>query len=409
MGSGLLDSTQITIIALAAGLVLGAGIATVLAVSFRTRERVVASQSTIVPEELIAALPVIEDATAVIDQSGIVVFASASAARIGLSEGEIPVQPELREVIKTVRHGGADQSETLRIRRGRFSDDTRLVNVHVARIAQRLTLLTVRDITSEERLQQMRQDFIANTSHELKTPVGAIQLLAEALEQAADDPEQVRRFAGRVGEEVERLGELVSRIMDLSRLQADDDQIDMDVVAIDDVVSKAVDRHRVQAESAQVVLVSGGDKKLFVHGSKTILVDAVSNLITNAIAYSPEGSRVGVGVRGTDDAVEIAVTDQGIGIAESDQNRVFERFYRADQARSRRTGGTGLGLAIVKHAVSRHGGDVRLWSQPDRGSTFTIRLPRLDSRRAAAELRQRQQKNKKKHQKSTQKDRAVSA
>jgi two-component system sensor histidine kinase SenX3 len=149
-------------------------------------------------------------------------------------------------------------------------------------------------------------------------------------------------------------------------------------VSIDEVVASALEQHQVQADSADVALVRGGDRGVRVQGSSTILVEALGNLIANAIAYSSKGSRVGVGVRASRDAVEIAVSDQGIGIAEADQQRIFERFYRADQARSRRTGGTGLGLSIVKHAVSRHGGEVRLWSQPEHGSTFTIRLPRSE-------------------------------
>ena len=234
----------------------------------------------------------------------------------------------------------------------------------------------------------MRQDFIANTSHELKTPVGAIGLLAEAMESASDDPEQVRRFAARMSAEAQRLGQLTGRIMNLSKLQAADELTEVGDVAIDEVVAAALEQYQVQAESADVALVRGGDRGLFVRGSATILVEALGNLV----AYSPRGSRVGIGVRGTAEAVEIAVTDQGIGIAEADQQRVFERFYRADQARSRRTGGTGLGLSIVKHAVNRHGGEVRLWSQPDRGSTFTIRLPRTEAPLVGAESAKRKRK-----------------
>jgi len=224
----------------------------------------------------------------------------------------------------------------------------------------------------------MRRDFVANTSHELKTPVGAVSLLAEAIESAADDPPQVRIFATRLQAEANRLALLTSRIMNLSRLQAADELPQQDV-SIDEVVASALDAHAIQADSAGVEVMRGGARGLYVHGDAQVLSEAVGNLIANAIAYSPRGSSVGVGIKAVDRVVEIAVTDRGIGIAEGEQDRVFERFYRSDPARARRTGGSGLGLSIVKHAVQRHGGEVRLWSRPGRGSTFTIRLPQIDA------------------------------
>ncbi|MGX9348102.1 MULTISPECIES: sensor histidine kinase [unclassified Microbacterium] len=388
-----MDSTQLALLALAAGIILGVGVTLIVVLAFRARERALREQSLALPPALTAALDAIDDATAVIDSSGAVVSVSASATWLGLTPGQGLEQPELRELVKAARGlGSSTESQTLRIRRGRISDDTRLVVARATAIADRLTLLIVRDISEQERLQQMRQDFIANTSHELKTPVGAIGLLAEAMESASDDPEQVRRFAARMSAEAQRLGQLTGRIMNLSKLQAADELTEVGDVAIDEVVAAALEQYQVQAESADVALVRGGDRGLFVRGSATILVEALGNLVANAIAYSPRGSRVGIGVRGTAEAVEIAVTDQGIGIAEADQQRVFERFYRADQARSRRTGGTGLGLSIVKHAVNRHGGEVRLWSQPDRGSTFTIRLPRTEAPLVGAESAKRKRK-----------------
>jgi len=236
----------------------------------------------------------------------------------------------------------------------------------------------IRDITERERVEQMRRDFVANTSHELKTPVASVSLLAEAIESAADDPPQVRIFASRLSAEANRLAQLTSRIMNLSRLQAAEELSEERIVSVDEVVASAVDAHAIQADSAGVEIVRGGARALYVRGDGQVLSEAVGNLLANAIAYSPKGSSVGIGVKLTDRVVEIAVSDHGIGIPEGDQERIFERFYRADQARSRRTGGTGLGLSIVKHAVQRHGGEVKLWSRPGRGSTFTIRLPQSD-------------------------------
>ena len=221
----------------------------------------------------------------------------------------------------------------------------------------------------------MRRDFVANISHELKTPIGAIGLLAEAIQAASDEPAEVKRFAKRLVIEADRLGHLTQEIIELSRLQAAAPLASAEKVDIDSVVAQAVDRNRVAAESHRISLVSGGDAGAEVYGDEQLLVTAVHNLIANAIQYSPDGFRVGIGVTNSDGVVEIAVTDQGVGIPESERERVFERFFRVDNARSRHTGGTGLGLSIVKHAVQNHGGDVRVWSQQGSGSTFTIRLP----------------------------------
>jgi two-component system sensor histidine kinase SenX3 len=236
-------------------------------------------------------------------------------------------------------------------------------------------LLLAEDRTESFRLDAVRRDFVANISHELKTPIGAVGLLAEALDGASDDPEQVRRFAHRLNEESQRLARITQDIIELSRLQAADAPGNAERISARNVVSAALDQNRVAAEARNIELVVKGDKSAEVLGDETLLVTAVHNLVSNAIQYSPDDSRIGIGVRTIDGVVEIAITDQGEGIPEGDLDRVFERFFRVDQARSRNTGGTGLGLAIVKHAVQNHGGEVRVWSQPGRGSTFTIRLP----------------------------------
>ncbi|HYP73824.1 MAG TPA: ATP-binding protein, partial [Microbacterium sp.] len=235
------------------------------------------------------------------------------------------------------------------------------------------------------------RDFVSNTSHELKTPVGAVMLLAEAIDSAADDPDQVRHFASRLTAEVTRLSQLTTRIMNLSRLQAADDLTELRDVSVDEVVAAAIESQAFAAEAAGITIVRGGARGAYVRGDVQVLTEAIGNLVANAIAYSPSGAQVGIGVRADAETVEIAVTDRGIGIPEAEQQRVFERFYRADQARSRRTGGTGLGLSIVKHAVQRHGGEVELWSRPGRGSTFTVRLNAIE---APAEVRDARKKRK---------------
>jgi len=221
----------------------------------------------------------------------------------------------------------------------------------------------------------VRRDFVANVSHELKTPVGAISLLAEAVLAAADDEEQVRHFAERMQIEASRLSTLVQDVIDLSRLQGDDPLTRAEVVSVDDLVGRAVDEVRTLAARQQIEIEVGESTGSLVYGDERQLLAALRNLLMNAIAYSSSHTRVAVGVRAADAIVEIAVKDQGIGIAANDLDRVFERFYRVDPARSRVTGGTGLGLAIVKHVSQNHGGECTVWSEVGVGSTFTVRLP----------------------------------
>ncbi|MBN6036096.1 cell wall metabolism sensor histidine kinase WalK [Amycolatopsis sp. 195334CR] len=237
------------------------------------------------------------------------------------------------------------------------------------------TVVEAVDHSDAVRLEATRRDFVANVSHELKTPVGAIALLTEAVLDAAEDTEEVRRFGGKILRESTRLGQLVTELIALSRLQGAERLPDLNVVEVDAVVREALGRVRLSAESSEIAVTTDQPSSLLIEGDRTLLVTALSNLLENAINYSSPGSPVSVSRRLVDGAVEIAVTDRGIGIEEADQQRVFERFYRADKARSRATGGTGLGLAIVKHVAANHGGDVRLWSSPGTGSTFTLRIP----------------------------------
>jgi two-component system sensor histidine kinase SenX3 len=370
---------QIALIALAVGVLIGVGLSLLIVWAYRARAKVELETSTIVPDGMTDVLDSMDDAACVVDSSGMVLAGSHAATRFGIEVGSTLENPELRQLVRSVRAVGGTKTETLRITRGGLSLDPRLVSARASVIGARMALVIIRDITEQERLDQMRRDFVANTSHELKTPVGAVSLLAEAIESAADDPAQVRIFAARISAEAGRLGQLTGRIMSLSRLQADDGLTDVDPVSIDEVIAASIEAHVVQADSAGVDLTRGGDRGAWVRGDAQILIEAIGNLVANAIVYSPRGSRVGVGVKAVDGVVEIAVSDQGIGISEADRERIFERFYRADEARSRRTGGTGLGLSIVKHATQRHGGEVRLWSRPGRGSTFTVRLPQIDA------------------------------
>ncbi|TDD92890.1 sensor histidine kinase [Saccharopolyspora karakumensis] len=238
------------------------------------------------------------------------------------------------------------------------------------------TVVDAADQSDSVRLEATRRDFVANVSHELKTPVGALALLAEALLDTAEDPEEVRRFSTKILHESTRLGTLVSELIALSRLQGAERLPELSSVEVDEVVEEALSRSRLAAESAGIEIAVDGPSGYLLEGDRALLVTALTNLITNAVSYSSHGSPVSISRRLSEDFVEIAVTDRGIGIEPEHHERVFERFFRVDPARSRATGGTGLGLAIVKHVAANHGGEVKLWSRPGTGSTFTIRVPR---------------------------------
>jgi two-component system sensor histidine kinase SenX3 len=231
------------------------------------------------------------------------------------------------------------------------------------------------DRTEARRVDEVRRDFVANVGHELKTPVGALSLLAEATRDAADDPAAVRRFSERIERESARLSRLVQDIIDLSRVQGSDPTARRERVPLDRVVAEAVDRAQELATSRRIELIVGEPSEVEVEGDERQLLAAVSNLLDNAVAYSADDTRVALAVSCADGFAEVSVTDQGIGIPVAEQDRIFERFYRVDPARSRDTGGTGLGLAIVKHVATGHGGEVTLWSREGSGSTFTVRLP----------------------------------
>ncbi len=259
-----------------------------------------------------------------------------------------------------------------------------MVRARVAPLGSAHVLLLVDDRTEARRVEDVRRDFVVNVSHELKTPVGGLALLAEAVLEANDDPEAVARFAHRMQVESVRLTRLVQEIVDLSRLEIAGTLHDPELVDVGAAASEAIEQSRLVAVSRGSEIVPSLGQGARVFGDADLLVTAIRNLIANAINYSAPGARVAVSVRSVDQLVEIAVADQGQGIPESEQARIFERFYRVDAARSRATGGTGLGLAIVKHICANHGGEVTVWSEPGHGSTFTMRLPEAHLNRTEA-------------------------
>ena len=330
------------------------------------------------PQGSAQVLAVVGQAFVVVDAIDGVVRASPAAYAYGLVRGHTVVHRELLDMTANVRRDGVILERQLELPRGPLGQGTIIVQVRAAMLGEEYIVLLADDRTEITRTEEIRNDFVANVSHELKTPVGAISLLAEALESSADDEDAVRRFAKRMHKESARLAALVQDIIELSRLQGANVAQQGHPVDINDVIAEAVDRSQLPAESKNIHIVIGGRAQAKVYGDRDLLVTALRNLIDNAIRYSPDNTRVGIGVRSKEGLVSVSVTDQGEGLSPEDQERVFERFYRVDSARSRHTGGTGLGLSIVKHVVSNHGGEVTLWSQPGQGSTFTLRLPEME-------------------------------
>jgi len=370
-----MDSMWLVLTALAFGIFLGAAFMIVLHMAERRGSSAARVVAPTIPDGIDQVLEVLESAGVVVDPSNNVLKASPGALAMGLVRQQQLAHPELIQLVASVRRTGEPVAKEIGVARGPFGESTIRLRVRVARLGTRFILLLAEDRTEAHRLDEVRRDFVANISHELKTPIASVSLLAEALDQAADEPEQVRRFAGRLTVEASRLAHITSEVIELSRLQARDALRPDVLVRVDEVVAAAVDQNRVVAAAKHVEIAARASSKAEVYGDRALMVVAVHNLVSNAIAYSNEGGRVGVGVRVHGGTVEIAVTDQGIGLESDDLDRIFERFYRVDQARSRNTGGSGLGLSIVKHTVQNHGGDVRVWSQPGRGSTFMIRLP----------------------------------
>lgn len=330
-----------------------------------------------VPSGVADVVAILRSAAIVIGSSDSVLLSTVPARNLGLVRGSRVVVDLLLELAREARDTGEIRTADLELRRGQRAPSA-VLSVRVAPV-QDLVIILAEDRTQARRVEETRRDFVANVSHELKTPIGAIALLAEAVEDAADDPAAIRRFASRMQVESQRLSELVASIIELSRVQADEPMTKATSVDVDALLQLAADRRRVDADRRGIALVIGGERGLTVRGDAEQLTVAVANLVENAVIYSEADGRVVLSARRVEDAeedvVEISVSDSGVGIEPAELHRIFERFYRVDYARSRDNGGTGLGLAIVKHIAGAHGGDVTVWSRPGQGSTFTLRLP----------------------------------
>lgn len=373
--SALLLAALVTLLALVIGVALGVGLAPRLA----KRRRRTATQPGLTVSQMfqhiVSRSPM---GIVVVDLFRDVVYSNDRARELGLVRDRLLDERAWLAAERTLATGEpseVDLSPGKRVNPGRSGLSVR---GHVRLLTtqdRRFAVVYVDDQSEHARMEATRRDFVANVSHELKTPVGAMGVLAEALLASAEDPETVRHFAEKMVAESVRLADMVGELIELSRLQGAERLPDLGAVDVDTVVAEALSRYKVAADNADIAITTDAPSGYRVLGDQSLLVTAIANLVSNAIAYSPHGSSVSISRRRRGGNIEIAVTDRGIGIAREDQERVFERFFRVDKARSRATGGTGLGLAIVKHVAANHNGSIRLWSQPGTGSTFTLSIP----------------------------------
>ncbi len=333
-------------------------------------------QNAIVPDFISDLIDHLDEDVVLIGPSDVAIFSSAGIENLNvIREGRV-LTPEISAIVRAVRRSGVSHQGKIEVPRGPIGEGTRELTLKVVALERNdLILVSISDESEAQRVHEVRRDFVANISHELKTPIGALSLLSEAVLSAKDDPESVAKFATRMQHEAKRLTDLVQEIINLSRLQDSDPLQIAQVLKIQDVIQDAVDQCQTTSEAKNIWVNVNEGAEAFVLGDKEQIKMAIHNLIDNAINYSPANTKVSVTTSIDNGLVEINVTDQGIGIPESDLERIFERFYRVDPARSRETGGTGLGLSIVKHVATKHGGDVKVWSAPAVGSTFALRLP----------------------------------
>ena len=369
-------STVVALIALALGLGIGAGLTP--RILERRQRRAITEAGITVSQMLQHVVSLAPIGMIVVDGLRDVVFINERATELGLVRNRLLDDRAWTAAQHTLTTGEDVEVDLSPPRRPATGRSGLSVRGHVRLLSDqdpRFAVIYLDDQSEQARMEASRRDFVANVSHELKTPVAAMGVLAEALLESADDPETVQRFGEKILTESRRLANMVGELIELSRLQGAEPLPELAAVDVDSVVSEAISRHKVAADNADITVTTDAPSGFQVMGDQTLLVTALANLISNAIAYSPNASKVSISRCRRGDNIEIAVTDRGIGIARADQERVFERFFRVDKARSRATGGTGLGLAIVKHVAANHNGSIRLWSQPGTGSTFTLSIP----------------------------------
>jgi two-component system sensor histidine kinase SenX3 len=343
----------------------------------------VASEANTARALMEAALDAVPQGVVVANDQGVVIFQNPPAmALLGAEGAEAHAQQTVGGLLRAAAEGRSQDASIdidgpptrkLAIQAQALHDDQRTLG----------GVVVIEDFSERRKLESVRRDFVDNIGHELKRPVGALSLLAETL-AAEDDPAVVARLSRRLQNEAQRVSRVVDDLLHLSKMEAEEDP-DREAVPVHLIVAQAAERVRASAqEKGMTVNFGEPPQRLSVLGDRRLLVSAVFNLLDNAVKYSPAGSVVEVRGRRDGEWVELRVRDHGIGIAEGDRERIFERFYRVEGARARHLGGTGLGLAIVRHVAVSHHGEVRVESEPGQGSTFVLRLPAGPSLAAAA-------------------------
>jgi len=341
---------------------------------FRREEESQVASGEISPT-LLNILSQLDQAVLIVAPGEVILYATENIESLNILRENRIFSPELIALIRVVRRTRQTRSGEIEIPRGPIGEGLRELTVKAMTIQDSENILVLLSDESEaDRVHEVRRDFVANISHELKTPIGALSLLSEAVLSASHEPESVIKFATRMQIEAKRLTDLVQEIINLSRLQDSDPLQVAEENLVSDLITEAVDLVKTTSES-KGISISTAITDALILGDREQLIMAIHNLLENAINYSPENTKVAISSTVVGDIVEITVTDQGIGIPDTELERIFERFYRVDPARSRETGGTGLGLSIVKHVASKHGGEIKVWSSPNVGSSFALRLP----------------------------------
>lgn len=334
------------------------------------------SSPRVVPEMLLETLSLLDGDSLILAPGEIPLFSTPGIEVLGILKDDRIQSPELLATIRVVRRTHNQQVGKIDIPRGPIGEGKHELTVKVLPLTKNdLVLVLVSDESEAQRVHDVRRDFVANISHELKTPIGALSLLSEAVLGSKDDPDSVVKFATRMQSEAKRLTDLVQEIINLSRVQDSDPLQLAQEVGVEYMIREAIDQCQIAADNRGITVTYAETTAAIVLGDRDQLIMAIHNLVENAINYSPENTKVSISTTIENGIIDIAIADQGIGISETEQDRIFERFYRVDPARSRQTGGTGLGLSIVKHVAAKHGGEVKIWSVENVGSTFSFRLP----------------------------------
>lgn len=349
----------------------GGGLAALILELRHRRER---ASSTLVPHRTRQVVATLRSGGVIVRRDRRAAFANNAAAALGIARLDGKLHPGVADLAEEAWAADGVVEREIEVSRGVLGTSS-MVHVRVTPLDSQLAFAVANDASEARAAEEARRDFAVNVSHELKTPIGALRLLAETIDAAAEDPEKVRRFARKIRKETKRLHRLVQEIIQISRIQGADTVLEAEPVALAEAVQEAVEAATLALEGKEVEVDVQIRATPITMGDHDLLVMALRNLVDNAIAYSDEGKRVAVTLDVDDRVASISVIDQGIGIAPKDVDRIFERFYRADPARSRQTGGTGLGLSIVKHVAAQHAGAIEVWSQEGIGSTFTLKLP----------------------------------